>query len=74
VRRLSGRDVQVPRAAELVALGAAVQAASLLTGEPAAAIASRWGTADGPVHPALPRDDAALARLAATLPLAEPTP
>ncbi|MBY8877170.1 xylulokinase [Actinacidiphila acidipaludis] len=70
VRRLSGRDVQVPRAAELVALGAAVQAASLLTGEPAAEIASRWGTADGPVHPALPRDDAALARLAAALPLA----
>jgi xylulokinase len=70
VRRLSGRDVQVPRAAELVALGAAVQAASLLTGEPAAAIAARWGTADGPVHPAVPRDDAALTRLTTALPLA----
>jgi xylulokinase len=70
VRRLSGRDVQVPRAAELVALGAAVQATALLTGEAPAEIAARWGTADGPVHPALPVDHGALDRLAAALPLA----
>jgi xylulokinase len=69
VRRLSGRAVQVPEAAELVALGAAVQAAGLLTGEDPAAIARRWATTRGPVHPALPRDDEALDRLAAALPL-----
>jgi xylulokinase len=70
VRRLSGRAVQVPEAQELVALGAAVQAATLLTGEEPAAIAERWATSRGPVHPPLPRDDAALARLADALPLA----
>ncbi|MER6982933.1 xylulokinase, partial [Streptomyces carpinensis] len=37
VRRLSGRPVQVPQAKELVALGAAAQAAGLLTGEDPAA-------------------------------------
>lgn len=70
VRRLSGRAVQVPRAGELVALGAAAQAASLLTGEAPSAIALRWGTAAGPVHPPLPRDDDALTRLRTALPLA----
>lgn len=69
VRRLSGRDVQVPQAGELVALGAAVQAAALLTGEAPSAIARRWGTTEGRVHPALPRDEATLGRLAAALPL-----
>ncbi|WP_037912720.1 xylulokinase [Actinacidiphila yeochonensis] len=69
VRRLSGRPVRVPAASELVALGAAVQAASLLTGEEPAAIAGRWHTSDGPLHPAVARDDAALARLGAALPL-----
>ncbi|SFF80943.1 xylulokinase [Actinacidiphila alni] len=70
VRRLSGRAVQVPRAAELVALGAAAQAAALLTGEAASSIAHRWGTAAGPVHDPLPRDEETLTRLAAALPLA----
>ncbi|MFD7639375.1 FGGY family carbohydrate kinase [Kitasatospora sp. NPDC059795] len=67
VRRLSGRPVQLPAARELVALGAAAQAAALLTGEPADAVARRWGTADGPVLPALERDDAALERIATTI-------
>ncbi|MFD7730997.1 xylulokinase [Kitasatospora phosalacinea] len=67
VRRLSGRPVQLPAARELVALGAAAQAAALLTGEPADAVARRWGTADGPVLPALARDDAALERIATTI-------
>ncbi|MEV6005296.1 xylulokinase [Streptomyces sp. NPDC051976] len=70
VRRLSGRPVQVPAARELVALGAAAQAAALLTGESPTAIAHRWNTAAGALHPAVPRDDAALARLAAAMPLA----
>lgn len=69
VRRLSGRPVRVPAASELVALGAAVQAATLLTGEEPAAVAGRWRTSDGPLHPAVERDEATLARLAATLPL-----
>ena len=70
VRRLSGRAVQVPAAGELVALGAAVQAASLLTSEPAPSIAARWSTTSGTVHEALPVDGEARARLAAALPLA----
>ncbi|OIV35986.1 xylulokinase [Mangrovactinospora gilvigrisea] len=64
VRRLSGAPVRVPRADELVALGAAAQAAGLLTGEDAAAVAHRWQTATGPVHPAVRRDERACARLA----------
>ncbi|WP_335981692.1 xylulokinase [Streptomyces sp. CA2R106] len=70
VRRLSGRAVQVPAASELVALGAAVQAATLLTGEQPAAVAARWRTDHGDLLPPLPRDHATLARLAAALPLA----
>jgi len=71
VRRLSGRAVRLPEAAEPVALGAAAQAAALLTGEEPAAVARRWGTADGPLLDALPRDDEALARIADTLHKAE---
>ncbi|NLU68723.1 xylulokinase [Streptomyces sp. HNM0574] len=67
VRRLSGRAVQVPRAEELVALGAAAQAAGLLLGEDPAAVARRWGTADGPAYEAVPRDDEALDRVAGAL-------
>ncbi|MEU6083116.1 xylulokinase [Streptomyces sp. NPDC047108] len=67
VRRLSGRSVQVPRAAELVALGAAAQAAGVLTGEDPAAVARRWGTDDGPAYDPVVRDDAAWERLSATL-------
>lgn len=60
----------MPEAGELVALGAAVQAAAALTGEDAVAIAHRWSTTSGPVHPPLPLDTPTLTRLAATLPLA----
>ncbi|RFU83959.1 xylulokinase [Streptomyces triticagri] len=67
VRRLSGRPVQVPRAQELVALGAAAQAAGLLTGEDAAAVARRWGTSDGPVLEPTERDDAAWERIEGVL-------
>ncbi len=65
--RLSGRTVQVPAAEELVALGAAAQAAALLTGEPADAVARRWRTAEGPVLEAVPRDDDTLERITDTL-------
>lgn len=67
VLRLSGRAVQVPAAEELVALGAAAQAAALLTGEPADAVARRWRTAAGPVLEAVARDDGTLQRITDTL-------
>ncbi|MEE1788679.1 xylulokinase [Streptomyces sp. SP17BM10] len=67
VLRLSGRAVQVPAAQELVALGAAAQAAALLTEEPADAVARRWRTADGPVLEAVKKDDDALTRIGDTL-------
>ncbi len=72
VRRLSGRPVQVPEAKELVALGAAAQAAGLLTGEDPAAVARRWGTAEGPVLEAVDRDEETLSRLAGVLSDAAP--
>jgi xylulokinase len=49
VARLAGRAVVVPEAEELVALGAAAQAAAVLTGEPADEIARRWDTRRGAV-------------------------
>ncbi|GGT09032.1 xylulokinase [Streptomyces griseoviridis] len=72
VRRLSGRPVQIPEARELVALGAAAQAAGLLTGEDAAAVARRWNTAAGPVLDAVERDEATLARISGVLSDAAP--
>lgn len=72
VRRLSGRAVQIPEAKELVALGAAAQAAGLLTGEDAAAVARRWNTAAGPVLDAVARDEATLARITGVLSDAAP--
>ncbi|MDJ0346634.1 xylulokinase [Streptomyces sp. H10-C2] len=67
IRRLSGRAVQVPDADDLVALGAATQAAALLTGEHPTAIAARWGTTAGPVYDPIKRDEATLKNLAAAL-------
>ncbi|MFD4523989.1 xylulokinase [Streptomyces sp. NPDC058470] len=72
VRRLSGRPVQVPEARELVALGAAAQAAGLLTGEDPASVARRWNTAHGPVLDAVERDEETLARIAGVLSDAAP--
>ncbi|MGV9290188.1 xylulokinase [Streptomyces sp. NPDC003719] len=72
VRRLSGRPVQIPEARELVALGAAAQAAGLLTREDPAAVARRWDTAAGPVLDAVERDEATLARIAGVVSDAAP--
>ncbi|MFJ2721284.1 xylulokinase [Streptomyces sp. NPDC087437] len=72
VRRLSGRPVLIPEARELVALGAAAQAAGLLTGEDPAAVARRWRTADGPVLEAVDRDEATLNRISGVLSDAAP--
>jgi xylulokinase len=67
VLRLSGRPVRIPAAGELVALGAAAQAAGLLTGERADEVARRWRTDDGTLLEPVPRDTAALERIADTL-------
>jgi xylulokinase len=47
VQRLSGRAVSIPQATELVAIGAAVQAAAVLGGEQPQAVAGRWRTDQG---------------------------
>lgn len=47
VSRLSGRALLVPDTGELVALGAAAQAAAVLSGEAPEAIARRWDTMRG---------------------------
>jgi xylulokinase len=77
VARLAGRTVVVPEAEELVALGAAAQAAAVLTGEPAAEIARRWETRRGArVEPPASPDAETLARIRAVrdaaLPLLDP--
>jgi xylulokinase len=67
VARLSGRAVVVPAAEELVALGAAVQAAACLTGEAPDAVARRWGTRAGTeLDPPAERDAVTLERIRAT--------
>jgi xylulokinase len=77
VARLSGRTVVVPEADELVALGAAAQAAAVLTGEPPDEIARRWDARGGAVvEPPAEPDTETLARIrsvrAAALGLLEP--
>jgi xylulokinase len=67
VARLSGRAVQVPDAEELVALGAAAQAAAVLTGEAPEEIARRWDTRRGQaLDPPAETDAATLERIRAT--------
>ena len=78
VARLSGREVQVPEAEELVALGAAAQAVACASGEAPEEVARRWGTRRGATIDAPPERDAeALERIRtvreATLPLHDPT-
>jgi xylulokinase len=67
IRRLSGRALLVPDNTELVALGAAAQAAAALTGESAPDVARRWNTRRGTGYDPLPADTGALARITATL-------
>jgi xylulokinase len=67
VARLSGRPLQVPDAEELVALGAAAQAAACLTGEAPEDVARRWETRGGvTVEAPAERDLQALDRIRAT--------
>jgi len=66
VARLSGRAAAVPEAEELVALGAAAQAAALLSDEDAGEIARRWDTRRGfVVEPPREPDTETLARIRA---------
>jgi xylulokinase len=62
VRRLSGRAISIPEATELVAMGAAVQAASILLGETPQAVAARWQTDRGTLLPAVERDSETIER------------
>jgi xylulokinase len=55
-RRLSGRAISIPAAMELVAIGAAAQAAAALSGEDAPAVAARWHTDRGTLLDPTPRD------------------
>jgi xylulokinase len=58
VARLSGRRVQVPEADELVALGAAAQAAACFAGEQPSDVAARWGKSAGSeIEPDAPGDE-----------------
>lgn len=63
VRRLSGRPVLVPEAEEFVALGAAAQAAALVTGERADEVARRWDTHAGRLYDPVPADEDTLERI-----------
>lgn len=65
VGRLSGRALLIPSAGELVALGAAVQAAAALSGEDPISIATRWNASNGILVEAVARDDERVERIAA---------
>ena len=65
VRRLSGRPVIVVDAGELVAYGAAVQAAALVGGKPVGEVARAWQVRQGAFLDPVPCDEATLARIAA---------
>ena len=63
VRRLSGRPILVPDAEELVAMGAAVQAAAIDTATDPGAVADRWRTNTGRLLEPLEADVARMARI-----------
>jgi xylulokinase len=56
VQRLSGRAISIPESTELVATGAAVQAAAVFGGENPQEVASRWRTSAGTFLEPMPRD------------------
>ncbi len=67
VGELSGRPIVAPSDTELVARGAAAQAASMLTARPPEQIANGWETRAGIEIPAAERNEAALARMRRTI-------
>jgi xylulokinase len=62
VQVLSGHPVEIPDQVQLVALGAAAQAAALLSGEAPDEVARRWRTRRGSQLPRLDQDAATVAR------------
>jgi len=62
VGRLSGRALSIPAATELVALGAAVQAAATLGGEDPQEVAARWHTSTGTLMEPVSRDVETISR------------
>jgi xylulokinase len=63
VRSLSGRAVEIPEAEELVARGAAAQAAAVLHGDQAEHLARRWNTRRGTRLEPVLRDEEARDRI-----------
>ena len=63
IGELSGRELLIPDQKELVALGAAVQAAAVVTGDDRGALAQRWGAGAGRSVPAVAPDATASARI-----------
>jgi len=61
-RRLSGRAISIPTATELVAIGAAVQAAATLGGETPEAVAARWNSSGGKLLEPVAKDAETIAR------------
>jgi xylulokinase len=62
VARMLGSRVEIPDARELVALGAAVQAAAVLAGKHPTEIAAEWNARGGTVIERRQRDEQALER------------
>ena len=62
VRRLTGRTISIPAAAELVALGAAAQAAAVLRGVPPQTVSAGWRSGGSTLLEPMPRDDETIAR------------
>jgi xylulokinase len=67
VGRASGRELLLPDAPELVALGAAVQAASVLGDRPARDVATDWDTAAGRRIEPVEHDPTVITRVHATV-------
>lgn len=63
IQSMSGRAIEIPEADELVARGAAAQAAAVLSGEQPGALARRWNPRRGTHLEPVPRDDRALERM-----------
>ncbi len=61
-RRLTGRAIRIPAATELVAIGAAAQAAAVLRGVSPQAVAAGWRTDAGILLESMERDDEVIAR------------
>ena len=62
VQRLSGRAISIPKSTELVAIGAAVQAAATFGGQEPQEVASRWHTSAGTLLEPMPRDIETISR------------